>query len=504
MIYSEELYSYTIILLPVFILPIASYTIYIIRNNMDVVSRLNFTQFILSIFNTPIIIVFLFLTMFANMFLRYNIFSNINFHFTIDYFTLYYLIVFTLLPISASISNIISIYLRLSVDFNFKSINMYSLNVMFIICFIVFVTKGFVFLPFLGSGIYLVSCLRFCSLSTLPVNTGILIRSTFTSNQLVIGTAVGGIGMIDVITENNIEDFTPSSHPNFHVLNDTNIVVRNTINLDTDNRFFKNLNKLFKDRDLDARTSAYLRVADNKVISLSNLKGAMTRSLGKNGDLSINNLDNLDTTRYVNVPYFYTSMDDAEFIRELNDSYIYPTLECHTYGFITNLLVDEFRMKNKEFTIVPQSGSVDGAVDFLLKKKGNIHAIIESKSLKGKYSLTELYFQAIEYANTNHDTTDVYVIINKGPYISFGLYSSDFHSANASKFHNKFHLFDGYVGLETDNNFRVKPVAQYDTVNVQHKLYKLNDDPEDRNQLIACSAILSHIRLNNPDISKLD
>lgn len=124
--------------------------------------------------------------------------------------------------------------------------------------------------------------------------------------------------------------------------------------------------------------------------------------------------------------------------------------------------------------------------------------------MEGNYSLTDLYNQAIEYANTNVHSTQVYIIINKGPYISFGLYSHDFHITNNNKFSNKYNLFDGCIGLETDENFNVKVVPQFDTINLQHKLYKLSHDAENKNQLVASSAILKYTYLNNPDVSKLN
>lgn len=55
---------------------------------------------------------------------------------------------------------------------------------------------------------------------------------------------------------------------------------------------------------------------------------------------------------------------------------------------------------------------------------------------------------------------------NKGPYISIGIYCEDFHVANQEYFNKKYHHFDGYVGLDTDEDFKVKPVPLHDVINL--------------------------------------
>lgn len=100
---------------------------------------------------------------------------------------------------------------------------------------------------------------------------------------------------------------------------------------------------------------------------------------------------------------------------------------------------------------------------------------MESKALEGKYSYTNLYNQAVDYAKTCN-MEDVFVITNKGLYLSFGIYIQDFHSKNG--FHNKGPIFDGYIGLECTSNLNVKTLAQLDVFSPQHRLYKLNHDYE--------------------------
>jgi hypothetical protein len=92
--------------------------------------------------------------------------------------------------------------------------------------------------------------------------------------------------------------------------------------------------------------------------------------------------------------------------------------------------------------------------------------------MKGKYSFTHLYSQVITYAEHTYNPELCYTIVNKARYISFGIYSQDFHSRNGYK---KFVLFHGYIGLESDKDFNVKPIPKKNTINLQHRLYKLSD-----------------------------
>lgn len=151
--------------------------------------------------------------------------------------------------------------------------------------------------------------------------------------------------------------------------------------------------------------------------------------------------------------------------------------------------------------MVPQSKELEGEVDFLIKKDGEVIAIIESKAYKGNYSFTHLYAQAIQYADTNHHNEDVFVIINKGRYISFGQYVRDFHTVN--DFYKKGTFFDGYIGYEMDKNLKVYPIPQKNTFNPQHKLYEIGMSSEQNLGIYRC---LQFIRSFNgrPSPSDLD
>ena len=174
-------------------------------------------------------------------------------------------------------------------------------------------------------------------------------------------------------------------------------------------------------------------------------------------------------------------------------------MEAYTYGFMNTLLYDSFRPE-KGFIVSPQSSETNGQVDFLVLKNGKAWAVVESKAEKGAYSLTNLYSQAINYAEFNFNSELYYIIVNKGTYISFGIYSADFHSSNKI---NKFIFFDGYIGLEADKNLYVKPVPQKKTMELQHRLYKISSS-RDVEQNRCVGSILGYMAKNKIDLSKLD
>lgn len=188
--------------------------------------------------------------------------------------------------------------------------------------------------------------------------------------------------------------------------------------------------------------------------------------------------------------------DQISFQYELYQSNKHPTKEAYTYGFINTLLSNFFRPE-KGFIVVAQSSETDGNVDFLLKRNGKAWAVVKSKAKGAKYFLTQLYTQALNYAEFNHNSELCYVIVNKGTYISFGIYTADFHSMNKI---NKFVFFDGYLGLESDN---VKPVPQRKPIELQHRLYKItNSGNIEQNRCV--SNILEYMARNKIDLSKLD
>jgi hypothetical protein len=135
-----------------------------------------------------------------------------------------------------------------------------------------------------------------------------------------------------------------------------------------------------------------------------------------------------------------------------------------------------------------------------LKRLGVVWAVVESKVLKGEYSWTDLYTQATEYANRNENSEVCYVITNKGTYISFGIFSEDFHSRN--DYNKKLTFTDGYIGLEADTEFNVKPVPQRNTFQPQHRLYQLYNS--DMHQKRSVCSILQYMADNEIHLSNLN
>ena len=194
-----------------------------------------------------------------------------------------------------------------------------------------------------------------------------------------------------------------------------------------------------------------------------------------------------------------TIMNDINFKYEMYLSDKNRTQESLTYGFMNTLLVEYFN-RDKGFIVVPQSTQTKGQVDYIVKRYGRVWAVVESKALSGNYSWTDLYTQATEYANRNDHYDYCYVITNKGTFISFGIFSSDFHSMNG--FNKKFTFVDGYIGLEADTNFNVKPVPQRNTIQPQHMMYKLTYSNMHQNRSV-CS-ILEYMADNKINLSTLN
>ena len=109
--------------------------------------------------------------------------------------------------------------------------------------------------------------------------------------------------------------------------------------------------------------------------------------------------------------------------------------------------------------ISPQSKETKGEADFIVKKDGRIRIIVEykAKNMDG-YSFSELYNQAISYAEFNHYDEIVYIIINKGLYISFCIYMPDWQSDN--NFTRKTTFYDGYIVLYIGSHGGVYPVGK--------------------------------------------
>lgn len=98
---------------------------------------------------------------------------------------------------------------------------------------------------------------------------------------------------------------------------------------------------------------------------------------------------------------------------------------------------------------------------------------------------------------------DCFIIVNKGPYMSFGVFILDFHTVN--KFDRKFLPFDGYIGLQVNANLQVEPVPQQNTFELQHKSYKANHSYEQNKSIYeSLNFIISHSAKGQVDIGSLD
>lgn len=75
----------------------------------------------------------------------------------------------------------------------------------------------------------------------------------FTGNMHIIVTIVANSNPNHVSIGNNLVDLKPLLDDNFHILNGTNIVVRDTINLNTYTRFLKNLTRVLKNLGLGVK-----------------------------------------------------------------------------------------------------------------------------------------------------------------------------------------------------------------------------------------------------------
>lgn len=240
------------------------------------------------------------------------------------------------------------------------------------------------------------------------------------------------------------------------------------------------------------KDSIYVKVSEEGALPLWKIRTKVTQSL----NIQQKNLYKFD--KFYPIPKL-TIMNDINFRYEMYLSDKNSNIEAFTYGFMNSLL-NEYFTRDKGFIIVPQSSQTEGQVDYIVKRYGKVWAIVESKALHGKYSWTDLYTQATEYANRNHHYEYSYVITNKGTYISFGIFSSDFHSMNG--FNKKLTFVDGYIGLEADTNFNIKPVPKRNTIQPQHRLYKLTYSNMHQNRSV-CS-ILQYMADKGIDLSTLN
>jgi len=248
--------------------------------------------------------------------------------------------------------------------------------------------------------------------------------------------------------------------------------------IDTDRDVLKQLTK----QNLNEK--CFFKISDTRAMPLKTIKSFCTRTLNKQFNLF--KIPNVPRSNSI------TDMDHPAFCMELDLMNHNPNKEAHTYGVMNTLLASYFPLR-EGFVVVPQSVETDGEVDFLIKHMGVIRCVVECKSEKGGYSLTQAYSQGIQYANNNRHVDDCYVIINKGPFISVGAFIQDYHSSHPDgSYSNKAIMFDGYIGLEVGPT-GVKPVGQKNTIYPQHKLYKMGTSEENSDIL----SLLLHVKNNN-------
>ena len=226
----------------------------------------------------------------------------------------------------------------------------------------------------------------------------------------------------------------------------------------------------------------YVRTSRKGAELLSYMKAQCTKSLNRQLDL-------FRVEGFPNSPV-RGIIDTHAMQGELRQMSINSKDESYTYGFM-NMLLTSFFKAEEGYIVSPQSKQTGGQVDFVVKRKDQVICVIESKALDAtNYPLTHLYAQATEYANTNHSLDNVFTIVNKGPFISFGIYIQDFHFVN--KFYRKSTLFDGYIGLQVNKNLDVKPIPQINVFEPQHKLYKAGDSYEQNKSIYTCLEYIKH------------
>lgn len=159
---------------------------------------------------------------------------------------------------------------------------------------------------------------------------------------------------------------------------------------------------------------------------------------------------------------------------------------------------------NKGFTIWKHPHSSN--TTFLINKNGLTHCVVVCGPIKSSFAQLYNIVTSKSYEVTAGDhPRSVYMIVIKNENISFACFSRNFHSSynnGGAKFDNRYGFHDGFIGLEVDGSELVKPVAQYNTLEPQHRLYKL--DPYNVYQRGSVSSILQHMSDNGIDISRLD
>jgi len=249
-----------------------------------------------------------------------------------------------------------------------------------------------------------------------------------------------------------------------------------------------------RDSKKNLNTKVCAQYDENYVMSLTYFKGVTTNQL----NIQMNSL-----FKVLN-PYITKLLPVLNYpacVTEYEKTLKFPTKEYVTYGWMNTWLTTVFKAEGKVgYIIVPQSRDTLGEPDFIILLNGKVIGIVEAKA-KDNYSWTELYAQDISYADKNNDTENVFIIANKGLYISFGVYIPDWHTINS--FSRKGTFFDGYLGLQVHPDGTVKPVPQHNVFAPQHRLYKAHEDIEQDSSITTLFNYLVNLK-DNVDPSNLD
>ena len=286
-----------------------------------------------------------------------------------------------------------------------------------------------------------------------------------------------------------LKDYKALINNGFIYNNSSKLILPNSYKLNPDHGVYKQLEN-FKDAN-----NIYVRVSKDKAALLSYLRTQCTKSL------NTQRYDMFSVKGFPNI-YRKTVLDLDIMMKRKEVINTYDKMESPTYGYLNELLHDIFNV-NDGYMIDPQSERTNGIVDFTIEKDGDIICVIEAKSLNGNYSFTQLYTQAIEYANANISCVNVHVIVMKGDLLSFGMYIQDFHTTNS--FCKKSILFDGYLGVQVHKDLSVQVVPQMNVWEPQHKLYWAGHNNEQNTSIYRCLEEIRRVNKNiDPRNIKLD
>jgi hypothetical protein len=475
------------------------YTVYLLRCNIGIIpAKLNIYEIIHNIIKNPLIIVILFIMYFTFFVIRYLVLKDLSFSISCEYFLFYYLIIFCLwLPTKVFVDLILIFILKVDIKFNTEDFTMDKLTIILISCILSLTFKSIVSL-FIYIGArktnYFFNIFKSLKSYRLPnFTTSIISNKQILPPRLCVIPLILGVELPYSNTQNediifkNTEKYVSIRelrNKGFREYPLYNLILPNSFKIDQYSSLAKQL--------IGMKNDIFVKVSKGGALPLSQVRGRVTQSL----NIQQNNIYIFD--RFNPVP-MWTIMDDSNFKDEMSLSNKNSNKEAYTYGFM-NCLLNKYFPYDKGFIVVPQGTQTEGQPGFIIKRNGEVWAVVESKALRGEYSWTDLYTQAIEYANRNHHSDVCHVITNKGTFIFFGIFSQDFHSMNGCN--KKLTFTDGYIGLEADTNFNVQPLPQRNTFQPQHRLYQLYNS--DMHQKRSVCSILQHMADNDIHLSTLN